>query len=126
MSSASLENPTVGNMIVQIKGKLSASSAIHIGTVLEDAINNGITHLTLDFSAVSHFDYSGVTLLVTVLDFYGRAFSAMICCGFPRDLSNTLKALGAENIPGVGIVSISDPEGVALGNLQFVSFSNLN
>jgi anti-anti-sigma regulatory factor len=126
MSSASSENPTLGNMIVQIKGKLSASSAIHIGTVLDEAINNGIKHLTLDFGAVSYFDYSGITLLVAVLDFYGRDFSTMICCRFPQDISNTLKGLGAESIPGVEIMSTNDPKRVGVGDLQFVSPSNLN
>lgn len=126
MSSVSSENPMLGNMIVQIKGKLSASSAIHIGTVLEEAINNGIKHLTLDFGAILYFDYSGITLLAAVLDFYGRDFSTMICCGFPQDISNTLKGLGAESIPGVEIISINDPKGVTVGDLQFASLSNLN
>jgi anti-anti-sigma regulatory factor len=113
-------------MIVQVKGELTGSSTVHVGTLLEDAIGRGIGYLTLDFSAVSDFDQTGIALLVSVLDLYGRYFSRIICCGLPQKMSSTLKGLGVENIPGVEIVSIDDPKAAAVGNPRFILFLSLN
>lgn len=126
MSFKRLEKWTDGCAVVEIKGKFGATLAINIVTVLEEAISNRVTRLTLDFSAVSHFDYQGIILLVSVLDFYGRHFSGIMCWKLPQNISGTLKGLGAENIPGVEIVSTDEPKALTVGDLQFIPISNLN
>jgi len=91
-----------------MKGKMGASSAIHIGTLLEEVINNCITHLTLDFSRVLRFEYTGIALLMAVLEFYTKDFSEITCCGPPQNISYVFKGLGVEKIPNIRVAHHRD------------------
>jgi len=90
-------------LILRIKGELDGSSVIQLGTFLGEGANNRTAHLTLDFSQVSGFEYTGVALSVAVLEFYARDFSKIICCGLPRNIAHILKGLGVEKIPNIKI-----------------------
>lgn len=126
MSFTEPEKDTDEYAVVQIKGKFSGEVAIQIATGLEEAMNNRVSRVILDFSAVTDYDYTGIALLLSVLDFYGLDFSRIICCGFPQDVSSTLKGLGGEKIPGVEIISIDDPKAPTVSNLRFIPLSNSN
>lgn len=95
-------------LILQMKDEIDGSSAIHLGTLLEKAINNRITHLTLDFSGVLHLDYTGILFSVAVLEFYASDFSEIICCGLPTNISHVFKGFGVKKIPGLRIVACDD------------------
>jgi ABC-type transporter Mla MlaB component len=114
MLAARLEKATNGKTILRLKGRLGASSAIYMGTLLEEAFNRGITNLTMDFSEVSDFDYTGVVLSIAVLDFYGRDFSQITCYGLPQNIETILKALVARGTSGLRIVPADDSKGLGV------------
>jgi len=97
-----------GKLILQIKGELDGSSAIQLGTLLEEAANSHITHLTLDFSQVLDFEYTGIALSLAVFEFYVKDFSNIICCGFPVNIIRIFKGLGAEKIPSLKVAHHCD------------------
>jgi len=97
-----------GGLILRIKGELHGSSVIQLGTFLGEAANSHIAHLTLDFSQVLGFEYTGVALSVAVLEFYARDFSEITCCGLPQNISRLFKGFGVEKIPGLRIVACDD------------------
>ncbi len=92
-------------LILQIKGELDGSSVIQLGTLLEKAANSHITHLTLDFSQILRFEYTGIALSVPVLEFYAEDFSNITCCGLPENISRILKGLGIEKIPRLKVAN---------------------
>ncbi len=97
-----------GKSILRMEGELDGSSAIQLGTLLEKATNSHIAHLTLDFSQVSRFEYTGIALSVAVLEFYARDFSDIICCGLPRNIIHIFKGLGVKKIPNLKVVQRCD------------------
>lgn len=112
------EKDTNGEMILRMKGRLGDSSAIYIGTLLEEAINNGITHLTLDFSAVLDFDYTGIALSVAVLNFYEKDFSEITCCGLPQNITDLFRVFMVHRVSPIKVASIDDdPKRLAVSNL---------
>jgi len=94
-----------GRPILRIKGELDGSSVFQLGTFLGEGVNSRTAHLTLDFSQVSGFEYTGVALSVAVLEFYARDFSKITCCGLPRNIAHILKGLDVEKIPNIEIVA---------------------
>jgi len=117
MLAATWKKGLNGRITVRMKGRIEASSAIDLRTFLEEAIDNGITHLTLDCSEVLAFDYTGIALSVAILEFYARDFSEIIYCGLPQNINNVFKGFRADKIPGLKIVPTDDPKGLAVSNL---------
>ena len=97
-----------GGLILRIKGELDGSSVIQLGTFLGEATSNHIAHLTLDFSQVLRFEYTGIALSVAVLEFYGEDFSNIMCCGLPENITRIFKGLGVEKIPGIEVAQHCD------------------
>jgi len=105
-------------LIIRMRGELDGSSVIQLSTLLGEAANSHIAHLTLDFSQILRFEYTGIALSVAVFEFYAEDFSEITCCGLPQGISKVFKGLGIQKIPGLKIVPIDDgPEGVAVSNL---------
>jgi len=107
-----------GRLILRIKGELDGSSVLQLGTILEEAANSHIADLTLDFSQVSRFEYTGIALSVAVLEFYGEDFSNILCCGLPENITRILKGHGLDKIPNIRVAHHSD-------NLKDLMISNL-
>jgi len=107
-----------GGLILRIKGELDGSSVLQLGTLLEEAANSHIADLTLDFSQVLRFEYTGIALSVAVLEFYAEDFSNIICCGLPENITRILKGLGLDKIPNIRVAHHSD-------NLKDLMISNL-
>lgn len=106
-----------GSLILQLKGKLDGSSVIQLGTFLGEVANSHITHLTLDFSQVLDFEYTGIGLSTAILEFYIKDFSEIKCCGFSQSISNVFKGFGAHKISGLKIVPIDEPKDPAVSDL---------
>ncbi len=93
------------NSIIKIQGKLDSACAIHVGTILEYAIENRISCVILDFTRVLEFEYSAMALLKEVLAFYQKDFSQITCRGLSKDTVHIFRELGVGRIPGVRIVA---------------------
>lgn len=97
-----------GRLILRIKGELDGSSVIQLGTFLKEAANSHIAYLTLDFSQVLGFEYTGIALSVAVLEFYAEDFSNIICHGLPENIARIFKGLGIEKIPSIKVAQHRD------------------
>ncbi len=97
-----------GRLILKIKGELDGSSAIQLGTFLGEAANSHIDHLTLDFSQVLDFEYTGIALSTAILEFYAKDFSNIICCGLPQNITRIFKGFGIDRISSVKVAQHPD------------------
>lgn len=116
MLVAKLEKGTDGETILKLTGRLDASSAIHIGTLLEEIVDNGRTHLTIDFSSVTEFDYMGIALVVWALDFYERDFTELMCSGLPENIDNVFKGFGVVDYNALKHCVYRDPKILAVSS----------
>lgn len=109
MLVATFEKRAATRMIVRMKGGLGADSAFYIGKLLEEALNNRITNLTLDFSGVLDFDYTGISSLAALLDSYTGDFSEITCSGLPQNITDLFKAFMVDKTSGLEVLAIDDP-----------------
>jgi ABC-type transporter Mla MlaB component len=116
MLVATFEKHAATRMIVRMKGGLGAGSAIYIGTLLEEALNNRITNLTLDFSGVLDFDYTGISSLAGVLDFRAQDFSEITCSGLPQNITDLFKVFIVDKTSGLEVLAIDDDPRIVAPN----------
>ena len=93
-------------VVVELEGKLDASTTPVIQARLLEKIRSGQKYLALDFGAVSYMASSGLRMLLVLATTTADLEGALVLCGLDQALLDTLTLVGF--LPNFQIAADSD------------------